>query len=360
MNILFLANHLNVGGITSYLYTLSSGLKTKGHNVYLASGPGDWEGKFLAKGITLIKVPLRTKSEMSPKVIVALFRLLPRVKKEKIDIIHANTRVTQVLGFWLSKFSGIPYVSSCHGFFRPRLIRRWFGRWGRSVIAISDSVKQHLVTDLKVRPQMIEVIYNGVDTQRFRIDREEKFLPDLKEGPVIGIIARLSPVKGHKYLITAFKEVLVVYKNAQLLIIGEGNIESELKSLARELNIDTSVHFIPSVEDTAVALSRMDVFVMPSLQEGLGLALLEAMAEGRAVVASDTGGIKDLVKDGYNGRLARPADAGDLARVIIELLSLDAERKRLGENAAKYIEENFSQDKMINKTEEFFRRCLKQ
>ncbi|MDP2905115.1 MAG: glycosyltransferase, partial [Candidatus Omnitrophota bacterium] len=105
MHILYLTNHLNTGGITQYLLSLSAGLKKRGHDIYLASAGGELEGEFLRCGITCFKMPLRTKCEFAPGVFASFFKLLPLVRKYKIDIIHCNTRVTQVTGCLLSKYS---------------------------------------------------------------------------------------------------------------------------------------------------------------------------------------------------------------------------------------------------------------
>lgn len=355
MNILFITKHLNVGGITSYLYTLGTGLKKRGHRVYIASSGGETEKKFEEQGIALIKVPLTTKSEASPKIFLSVLRLLPVLKKEKIGVIHANTRVAQVLSFWLSKMTGVPYVSTCHGFFKPRLSRRMFPLWGKKVIAISDSVYQHLIQDFKVEPQRIKVVYNGIDLERFRTKKPEdirqiKNKLGLGDGPVISIIARLSDVKGHVYLVRAFCEVLQDKPDTQLLIVGEGNTKKMLLELTAELGL-RNVYFVPAIKDTRQVFAVSDVFVMPSLQEGLGLALMEAMAFGLAVIGSDVGGIRNLIKDHSSGILTKPADPESLSGAILELLNDEAKRRVYGENARRFITENFSQDRMIQETE---------
>ena len=362
MNVLFLSNHLNTGGITSYLFTLSTGLKKRGHGVFVASSGGDAEDKFSKKGIIIIKVPLKTKSEASPKIIISLFKLLPLLKREKIDVIHANTRVTQVLAFWLFGFSGVPYVSTCHGFFKTRLSRRILPLWGKKVIAISDSVFEHLTQDFKLNPVKVKVIYNGIDIHKFGarslepgVINETKKKFGLKDGPVVGIIARLSDVKGHKYLIQAFAIILKEKPSAQLLLIGEGKMQGELSDLVNNLNIKENVYFVPTVADTRDALSVMDVFVMPSLQEGLGLALMEAMASGLAVVASDIGGLRNLIKNHQNGILVKAKDIKGLSAAIQELLNDAEKRKEYGVRAKDFILKNFSQDKMVEETLDFYR-----
>ncbi|MDD5045003.1 MAG: glycosyltransferase family 4 protein [Candidatus Omnitrophica bacterium] len=363
MNILFLANHLNTGGITSYLLTLSAGLEKRGHRVFIASSGGDRENDFLGQGAVLLKVPLRTKSEASPGVIFSLFRILPVLKKEKIDLIHANTRVTQALAFWLYKFSRVPYVSTCHGFFRPSLHRKLFPFWGKKVIAISDSVSEHLIKDFKIDPEKVKLIYNGIDVEKFReqardsVEAAKKNL-GLKAGPVVGIIARLSEVKGHIYLIQAFKEVLRSRPDAQLFIVGEGKTHKELVDAVATLGMLESVKFVPRIDDTRKALMAMDIFVMPSLAEGLGLALMEAMASGLAAVASDIGGLRNLISDHQNGILVKPEDPAGLARAILELLNDAAKRKSYADRARKFILENFSQDKMVTETLNLYQACL--
>ena len=114
MNILYLTNHINTGGITSYVLYLAEGLKKRGHNVYIGSSGGQQISRFIEEGITYIPIPIKTKSEISPKVLISLFRLIPHIIEKDIDIIHSNTRVTQVLACLIYRYSRKPYISTCH------------------------------------------------------------------------------------------------------------------------------------------------------------------------------------------------------------------------------------------------------
>lgn len=363
MNILYLANHLNTGGISSYLLTLAGGMKKLGHNVYLASGGGELLGRFERAGVKHIAIPIRTKSEISPKIIVSLLKLSREVKEKKIDIVHANSRTTQVLACLLKKKKALPYVFTCHGFFKTRLGRRIFPCWGDKVIAISEQVKEHLVSDFGLDEKNIALINNGIviekfllPTSNFQLQAKKKL--GLKDAPVVGIVARLSEVKGHIYLIRAMREVTERIPDAQLLIVGDGKIKGSLAGLAKELGIEKNVAFLHSTADTAGVLAAMDVFVMPSLQEGLGLGLMEAMGCALAVVGSDVGGIRTLVEHGQRGLLVKPADAAAIARAVLELLGDPDKRRYLGENARVFIAQNFSQEKMVLATERIYRQCL--
>lgn len=359
MNILYICNHLNTGGITSYLLTLASGLRKMGHNIYIASSGGVKLPQFIAEGINFIPIPIKTKQEADLRIIFSMIKLSGFIKKKNINIIHSHSRTTQVLGCLLSKATGVTHIFTCHGFFKRRIFRRIFPCWGKKVIAISEQVKGHLINDFEVAENDIIVIHNGIDVKKFEcvsevVKQEAKIKLGLNKGPVAGIVARLSDVKGHIYLIEAFKQVLEKIPDAQLLIAGEGKMKEALVNLAGRLRIYEHVFFIPDVEDTRAVLSAIDVFVMPSLKEGLGLALVEAMACGLPVAASDIGGIRSLIKDKFNGLLVWPADVEALAKAILELLQNTQEAKSFGRAAKTFINENFSQEKMVSETERVY------
>jgi len=364
MNILYLTNHLNVGGITSYVFTLAKGMKERGHNIYIASSGGELLPKFKQEGIIFVPLPIKTKSELSPKILISMYKLSHALKRYRIEIIHSNSRTTQVLACVLAKYKDFRHVATCHGFFKRRISRRIFGTWGEKVIAVSQPVKEHLIRDFGVQEKNITLIYNGIEVARFN-KQDVEFRTEMRRGlgladaPVVGIVGRLSDIKGHIYLIEAMQEVLKKNPQARLVIVGEGKMRKRLVSLSRRRGIEKSILFIPSVKETRDILSIMDVFVMPSLKEGLGLALMEAMAAGLAVIGSDIGGIKDLVRDGVNGLLVEPANVESLASAISKLLEDSEKRSRLGHQAQIFISQNFTQEKMIAETEKVYAEYLK-
>src|SRR3989338_6057439 len=158
MNILYIANHLNTGGITSYLLTLAVGLKKRGHNIYLASSGGVKLAQFIKEGINFIPIPIRTKHEISPGILLSAFKLSSVIRDKGIDVIHSHSRTTQVLGCLLSRFTGVSHIFTCHGFFKRRIFRRIFPCWGKKIIAISEQVKAHLINDFGVAENDIIVI----------------------------------------------------------------------------------------------------------------------------------------------------------------------------------------------------------
>jgi len=344
------------------------GLVRRGHQVFVASSGGDLVASLQSFGVRHRIINIKTKSELSLKVMLAQ-RVIARIIKENdIEILHAHTRVTQVLAHLVSRKTGIPYVTICHGFFKARMFRKVFPCWGDHCIAISEAVRGHLVNDLGVRKDIITVVHNGVEIERFSPDnfsqaQKEAFKKDygLKpDVPIIGTVARLSSVKGQRYLIQAMKEILKVMPAVQLLLVGDGAEESRLIEQVKELGIEDNVVFAPSTFDTAVPLSIMDTFVFPSVMEGLGLAIIEAQAMGLAVVASDVGGIYTLVKDGVNGFLVPPKEPEAIAEAVLKLLRDKDKALEFGRRANARAREEFDLKRMAEGIEGVYKESLEE
>jgi glycosyltransferase involved in cell wall biosynthesis len=277
------------------------------------------------------------------------------IRKEGINIIHAQTRVTQVLGFFLSRARGVAMVTTCHGFFRPRWFRKLFPCWGAAVIAISKPVAHHLSADFGVSQNKIHLIANGIDLDRFVMTNEHMRLEarkktDMGTTPLIGIIARLSDVKGINILIKAMPLILKEIPSANLLIAGQGPQEVALKKLTQDLRLSAHVHFKSTTHQTQDLLHAFDVFVMPSLMEGLGLSVMEAQACGIPVVASRVGGLVDLIEDAKSGYLVAVNDSTVLADRIIEVLKNPYPSKVMAQQARLNIEQHFSAERMLQQT----------
>ena len=365
MKILIVTSHLNFGGISSYSVFLAKKLKEKGHNVFIASSGGDMVKELKEDKIGHLKVALNTKSELNPKIILSSFRIVLFLKANKIDIMHAQSRVSQVTCYLASLFTKIPYITTCHGFFKPKITRKLFKFWGIKVIAISEAVRAHLVNDLKVPKDKIVMIHNGVDIGNFKrnYNNEEKESIrkefSLTKAIVVGIIARLSSVKGHIYLLEAAKLILNKRKDIQFLIIGDGPEESKLKKLTKTLEIEENVVFHKSILDTAQALAVMDIFVMPSISEGLGLAILEAMASSLPVVASNVGGIYSLISEGKNGYLLTPKNPAAIEDAILKIINNSQLAKDMGNLGQKICEKDFSLNVFADQVEKVYTQALK-
>ena len=363
MRVLQVTTHVNIGGIANYILTLSGSLRSKGADVIVASSGGNLEEEFLSRGIPHRYLNIKTKFEFGPKAIFSAFKLARIIRDENVDIVHAHTRVSQVAASLASRMTGVPYVTTCHGYFKVRS-RKVLDTWGVKVIAISDAVQDHLKRDLGVPQERISLIYSGVETGKFAkvytegMKKDIRKELDLKDGPIIGTIGRLSQVKGQRYLVQAMSDIIGRKKDAQCFIVGDGDEKFALENLVRALNLKDSVHFVSSNVDTAKFLSIMDIFVFPSVKEGLGIALLEAMAAGKACIASNIGGISDIIKDTSCGILVPVGDINSIGNAVVMLLDNGSLRQKMGENARKQACEKFSLDVMGDKVIQLFKEVL--
>ncbi|MEI7998335.1 MAG: glycosyltransferase family 4 protein [Candidatus Omnitrophota bacterium] len=359
MNILFLTTHLNTGGITSYLLSLTRSLRQRGHKVFVASAGGDCESILEAYGGKHFNLGFRTKSEADLRIYLKLGFLKKFVKQYDIDVIHAQTRVTQVMGKLLSSLTHKPLVTTCHGFFKPKFFRQIFPCCGDAVIAISKPVSEHLVKDLGVDQEKIHMVIHGVDCERFPLATDElkgqmRKQWGIESSKVIGIIARFSVVKGIDILLKSMPLVVKQYPDVLLMIVGEGPQQDELLSLVESLNLKEHVRFEKVLNQPADLLPTFDIFVMPSRQEGLGLSVMEAQACGLPVVASNIGGLVDLIEEGKTGYLVASQDSQALALKIIEVLKDITKAKEVGKAARDYIGRKFTLEQMVVGTEKVY------
>ncbi|MCC6759231.1 MAG: glycosyltransferase family 4 protein [Candidatus Omnitrophica bacterium] len=363
MNILLISTHLNVGGITTYLLGLCRYYLKKGHRVVLVTSGGVRADEFAQAGVILVTAAVRTKAELNPRIYCDVPRLLKVMRDHRIDIIHSHTRVTQFLGRVLGILSGVPYVSTCHGFYKTHWFRKAFPCWGEAVVAISPPVREHLVNDFHTPEDRIFLVQNGVDVDSFTVVDEqirrkarEKF--QVPNDPVIGMVARLADVKGHSVLIDAMPLIVKEFPGVLLFIAGEGKMEAQLKEQAARLGLNDHVKFAEVFNSSGEILSLFDVFVMPSIDEGFGLSGMEAQAAGLPVAASDVGGIPSFIFHERTGLLVPVKDPVALAAAILRFLKDRPFAHQIGKQAREFIEKNFSSDITAEKTLEMYAKVL--
>jgi len=364
MKVLFLTTHLNYGGITSYILNLAEGLLQKDIKVFVASSGGVLEEKLETIGGKHIWLPLLTKSELNPKLFLAATKLINFIHKEKIQILHTNTRVSQVVGWICGKFSDIHLVSTAHGFYAPRLGRRIFPCWGEKIIVISQPLRQYLLEKFYINTHNIRLIRNGIDVERFNpsvktlySDRVKKNF-DISNCPVIGTISRLSDVKGIEYILMAVAKLKESYNNIICLIVGSGKEYDRIKKLISRLEIAENIRMVSPLWDIERMLSVMDIFISASLQEGLGLSLIEAMGCGIPVIATKVGGVVDVIDDKNNGVLIPPADANLLTQKVKLLLENRNVYKKISNQAVNTVQKEFNINKNLDLTVKVYSEVL--
>lgn len=293
------------------------------------------------------------------------FRLARSFRETRPDVIHTRNVESFYYGFLGAKLAGIKWiVHSEHGRkFDDRPIRfrvqRWFSAHTQALFAVSKQLKNDIVMHVGIPEQRIHVLPNGVDLERFGSSdrtavRRELGLRDTEL--VIGSVGRLVPVKNYSLLLTAV--AALDRRDLVVVLVGEGSARASLELLAKSLGIDQQVRFLGHRDDVWSLLAAMDIFVLPSMNEGMSNTLLEAMASGVASIASDVGGNPEIVSHGLNGYLFASGDALKLTRHL-QRLCCDADlRRNLGEAGRAHIVHEFSMQAMIARYEDLYQTTV--
>lgn len=269
-------------------------------------------------------------------------------------LIHIQSRHLLPLGTWLSHRFGCPFVVTVHDFLQPR--ERWPFQttWGRRIIAVSEPVRTELLERTRVSPELVTVIPSGVEAA----DKAPTEILDPNRIPVVGTAGPLEASKGLPYFLGAAQKVLATDVAAEFVIAGAGPEEENLRRLSRELGIAEHVTFVPNVLDLTTSLTAMDIFCLPSLRQGLGTIMLEAMSLGRPVIATGVDGVYSVVKDNETGLVVPPSNSEQLAQRILELLRDPTRARQIGNIAREMVQRDFSVDRMVRETVEVYQGVL--
>jgi len=283
----------------------------------------------------------------------AFGRLIRIIRAFRPTIVHTHLQSASLFGRLAARLARVPVVIATeHNVYvgkarRYVLVERLLARMTDATIAVSGPVRQFLSAQLGVPPSTIRVIHNGValgaPTPRGLAELRARLATDGAVAIRLGTVASLTAKKGHEVLLRAVARLRGNGIVCSLVVAGEGPDRGQLESLSDQLGISTHVHFLGYVAHPADVLGAIDVFVLPSLIEGLPLALLEAMYAGRACVATAVGGVPEVIKPGDNGLLVPPGDEVALAEAISVLVRSVDLRRRLGAAARQSIEDGFTE-----------------
>jgi len=355
---------LPVGGIEKRLVRVLSLLRDK-YNITVCcirDKQGAYEKDIRDLGIKVVKIHM--KSRLDP---VGLYRLYKFMKKEKFDIVHTHMYRSNTPGRIAAKFAGVPVIiANLHNIdiWKTRkhfLIDKILSRYTDKIIAVSDAVREFNIKNSGIDPNKFVTVYNGIDVEEFnkgfdyQSKREEIGIKE--DELLIGIFARLYPQKGHKYFLEAASKINGIIDNVKFMIVGEGPLESELKEQAMKLGIRGKVIFTGLRQDIPELLHIVDVSALSSFIEGFSNIILESMAAGKPVVATDVGGNKEAVIDGETGFIVPPANSNKLANAIAKILNNKQLRINMGEKARERVTK-FSIQEMARQTDNLYTTCL--
>jgi len=284
-----------------------------------------------------------------------------------VELIHTHEFGANTYGTLAGRLARVPVIATVHG-------RSYYSECGRRrlayravsrvalMIAVSEDLRRFVVEQTGVSARRIRVIHNGINPAGPVSEETRACLRaelEIRDGErVVLAVGNLYGVKGHRYLLEAAPSIFAECPSTVFLIAGRGECETALREQARSLGLDTRVRFLGFRRDVPALLAISDVFVQPSLSEGLSIAILEAMAAARPVVTTRVGGNPELVKDGETGMLVEPADAPRLAAALTKILKDRTEAGRLGDNALELVRRRFTTGVMVREYEAIYAAAL--
>jgi L-malate glycosyltransferase len=360
------------GGTERQVIELIKGIDRNRFDIFVgAFRPGGQMEDYLNKAnIPINYFPI--ESMYSLNSIRQLWQLRKFLIDNRIDVLHTFSLIGNTFGVLGGMLARVPVIITSRrdmGVMNPRFYGPLQTNLSHSVDAIvtnAQAIKQKMVDEENINPNKIKVIYNGVDINRFSL--EKKFCEEVrcelrisKHDPIIGIIAEIKPVKGHIYLLKAVKRLIKSIPDLKVLIIGD-SIEPEtragVEAEVSELGLKDHAVFLGRTQEVPRLLTAIDISILPSLSEGVSNTILESMAAGVPVIATNVGGSPEVVLDGKTGLIVPPADSDALADAILRLLDNPEFATRLAAQARSMVIHHFSKENMIDNYENLYLQLI--
>ena len=368
VRVLHLTSSLGFYGAEQMIMTLITALDRESFDVSLAAlGKKRVSSTAIVSaakvaGIDAVALPCRGWLDWN-----AIQGLKSLVEEENIEILHCHEPKSRLYGAIVSRMASIPMVATHHLWTGQNLRTRLVESIDAAVlhdcdkvIAVSSSVAESM-RRVYVSSRQIEVILNGIDLSSFQDELptdELRASLGIPSGlPVIGAVGRLDIQKGHERLIEAARKITDAGQDAFYIIAGEGVERPRLEALVRDLGLSDRVLLPGYQSDIRPYLAMMDVFVLPSRREGTPMALLEAMAMRKPVVATAVGGVPDVLTDGVDG-IMLPENGAGLGDALLRLLRDPAFARQMARAGRRRVETEFSSSRMAGRYEDVYRRCL--
>jgi len=348
------------------------------HGLSLESQMTDWEKKAVESGIKeantggikIVAIPSLVRKISPVQDLWAFFCLWRLMIRERPSIVHTHTSKPGILGRWAAKMAGVPIiVHTPHGHvffghFGPLasrfflMIERYTASITDCMVPLSEGERNDYIAFSVSNPDKMVTVHSGVEIDRYmtvevNAEGKKKSLGLDPKGLVVGTVGWLLPIKGPMHLLNAMARVWQSHPETSLVFVGKGDLEKELREEALRMEASGRVSFLGWRDDVPEIMQILDIFVLPSLNEGMGRVLVEAMAAGKPVVASRVGGIPDLVKHGQNGFLVGPGDIEGLSLAIRKLLMDKKMRDKMGMKG-RTMAQNFGVEKMVEKIDALY------
>ncbi|NIM19914.1 MAG: glycosyltransferase [Candidatus Latescibacteria bacterium] len=300
------------------------------------------------------------------RYVSAIVRLMRIFSRRRPDVVHTHNFVSHVHAAPAAKLLGIPVIHTKHGkhvasFSRFPWLRRYLYNLSWRVAAVSGDTGSSLREKAGLDPSIIEVVYNGINVARYAAGskREARKKLAVDEGVyLMGSVSRLDPVKDHRTMLEAFKEVAAERDDCLFMIIGDGPERERIKYSIGGLGLEGKVVMPGFIDDIPAVLPALDLFLQPSIEEGLSLTILEAAASRIPIIATPVGGTPEIIVDGVTGILVEARNAVALAAAMNRFLEDPDHFRKLANNAKQRIEELFSLEKMVSSYHAMYRAAI--
>ncbi len=362
--VIFLMNAFTTGGAENIILRLAERLDRQRFDVTVMAfrivKPYTFE-VYRQKGLSAFSLDMTSL----PAVPGGLWRFYRRLRQNQPHLIYNFMTYPIVLGTLMGRLVGVPVCLGSERVMDYEALWRLYLKRLVSLLLDEVTVNSRRTRDYAIRaigypPEKVSIIYNGLDAAPYLAEIDTTALRHalgLGDSKVIGCVARLSSQKGHPYLLEAFARLQ--YADLKLLFVGGGEKEAELRALCRQNGVENRVIFAGNQTNVIPYLKLMDIFVLPSLAEGMPNAVIEAMAAGVPVIATNAGGTAELVADQQTGLLVEPANADQLHAAIMRLLDNPTLAQQLATNARQKVIAEFSLEQMVRQTEQLFDFWLK-
>ena len=371
LSILYFSNSLVRAGAEEHVLTLLHGLDRQRFRAHLVCMPevAEQVRRDLPGDVELTTLRLRR-----PRQVGAALRLGRLLRAQRIDILHSHLFYASLFASPIGRLCRVPVIIETphlrehwrHGWLKGRfVVDRLVGRCVDRYIAVSEANARYLAQQKGLPARKIVTIHNGCNVERFDPHRPvpavlRSTLGFGPQDPVLVVLARLEPQKGHGVLLDALPSIVPRFPSVRVVCVGDGALRSELELRARALGLASTVRFVGYRSDVRDWLALADFTVLPSFYEGLPLAAIESLAAGRPVVATAVDGTPEVVVDGQTGLTVPPGDPASLADAIARLLKNPDERRRLGRTGRQWVVERYADTRQIRLTEDLYLQAYQQ
>ncbi len=359
INMLQLVNGFAIGGGEMKVLELVQHLDKDRYNITVCSvgqgGPLEVEFRRIIERVEIYD----KKFSFDFSLVAKVARLM---KEQEIEILQTTLFYADIIGAYAAYLAKVPVVVSWEPVTGPFAFRHlWSYKLAMQkidrVVAVSEDIRQRVIRERKLSPEKVMTIHYGVDLEKFAPEDQSLTKGNIGVSDnqlVLGTVARFDYPKGHKYLIDAAPEIIQQFANVRFVLVGDGPLRQEIEQQIEKLGLSDYFVLLGFRRDVKQLLGLFDLFILPSVSEGLPNAVLEAMACSNPVVATAVNGLVEVIEEGRTGYLVPPQNPSEIAKAVIKILKSPVTMKEMGRRGRNRVANHFTMEQQINKFEQLY------